>query len=205
MPDSDPPPQPRARRARRQPPLPGLNQARAPAPFLFHLCVTFDQVNGLAEFAWTAHGSKEPAVVGQVHCTGPDQLTWDLQIEGRHEAALSSHHREAIRAAMKRWLDQMPTRGDTFSAFWIEIPPGTHKPVRTRERFGRNEAVYPWLEDNIVVMAEALRLRFFPLGRRVDDTFPVAFGEFETYQRRLARKEQRREDIRNAFGSLFPS
>jgi SNF2 family DNA or RNA helicase len=194
MPDSDPPPQPRARRTRRQPPLPGMNQVWAPASSLLHLCVTFDQVNGLAEFAWTAHGSKEPVVVGQVRCTGPDQLTWDLEIEGRHEAALSSHHREAIRAAMKRWLDQFPTRGDTFSAFWIEIPPGTHKPVRTRERFAPNEAVYPWLEDNIVEMAAALRLRFFPLGKSVDDMFLDPFLEIGTYQRRQARKEQRREE-----------
>ena len=120
MPDSDPPRPPRARRTRRQPPLPGLDEAWEPASSLLNLCVTFDQVDGFAEFAWTAPRLPEPAVVGRVHCTGADQLTWDLEKEGRHEAAVSSHHRNSIRAAMHRWLNQIPTRRDTFTAFWIE-------------------------------------------------------------------------------------
>ena len=192
MPDSDPSRPPRASRKRRQPPLPGLNETWAPAPFLLNLCVTFNQVDGFAEFAWTAPRSAKAVMIGRVHCTGPDQLTWDLEKEGRHEAAVSSHHRESIRAAMQRWLTQIPTRGDTFAAFWLEGPPGTHSPVRVRERFAPNEAVYPWLEDTLVEMAKGLALRFFPLGRMVDDTFSEGFGEFESYQRRLARKEQRR-------------
>jgi SNF2 family DNA or RNA helicase len=194
MPDSDPPRPPRASRKRRQPPLPGLNEVWESAPFLLNLCVTFNQVDGYAEFAWFARGSTEAAMIGRVRCTGTNQLTWDLEKEGRHEAAVSSHHRESIRAAMQRWLNQIPTRGDTFTAYWIEMPPGTHRPVRVRERFGAHEAVYPWLEDNLVEMAKALGLRFFPLGKMMSDTFSDAFGEFASYQRRLARKEQRREE-----------
>ena len=46
------------------------------------------------------------------------------------------------------------------------MQPGTHSPVRVRgAAFGPNEAVYPWVEDTIVTMAEALRLRFSPLGK----------------------------------------
>ena len=168
MPDSDPSRPPRTRRKRRQPPLPGLDEAWATAASLFNLCVTFNQVDGYAEFAWTARGAREAAMIGRVRCTGPDQLTWDLETKGRHEAALSSHHRESIRAAMHRWLTQIPTRRDTFTAYWIELPPGAHSPVRVRERFAPKEAVYPWLEDNLVEMAEALALRFFPLGRMVE-------------------------------------
>jgi SNF2 family DNA or RNA helicase len=194
MPDSDPLRLPRARRKRRQPPLPGLDEVWEPASFLLNLCVTFDQVNGFAEFAWTAPGSALPAAVGRVSCTGADQLTWDLERAGRHDTTVSSHHRNSIRAAMGRWLNQIPTRRDTFTAFWMQMQPGTNKAVRDQELFGPEEAVYPWVEDNIVAMAEALRLQFSPLGKILDETMPAAFGDFESYERRRARKEQKREE-----------
>ena len=130
MPDSDQPRQPRASRTRRQPPLPGLAGARDQASCLLNLRVTFDQINACAEFAWTAPGSVEAAAVGRVLCTGADQLTWEMDRNGRRDAAVSSHHRNSVRAAMERWLKQFPTRRDTFTAFWIRTQPGTKKPVR---------------------------------------------------------------------------
>src|ERR1035441_1067757 len=114
MPDSDQPRQPRASRTHRQPPLPGLAEARDQASSLLNLRVTFDQINGFAEFAWTAPGSMEAAAVGQVRCTGADQLTWEVDKNGQRDAAVSSHHRNSVRSAMEHWLNQFPTRRDTF-------------------------------------------------------------------------------------------
>jgi len=195
MPDSDQPRQPRACRTCRQPPLPGLAEARDPASSLLNLRVTFDQINGFAEFAWTAPGSVEAAAVGRVRCTGADQLTWEVDKNGQRDAVGSSHHRNSVRSAMERWLKQFPTRRDTFTAFWIRTQPGTKKPVRVQEApFGPNEAAYRWIEDTIVAMAKALRLQFSPLGRMMKEMPPEALEDFENQERRLMRKEQKREE-----------
>src|SRR5208283_3165681 len=99
------------------------------------------------------------------------------------------------RAAMERWLKQFPTRRDTFTAFWIRTQPGTKKSVRVQEPpFGPNEAAYRWIEDTIVAMAKALRLQFSPLGRMMKEMPPEAFENFENQERRLMRKEQKREE-----------
>jgi SNF2 family DNA or RNA helicase len=114
---------------------------------------------------------------------------------GRRDAAVSSHHRNSVRAAMERWLKQFPTRRDTFTAFWIRTQPGTKKPVRVQESpFGPNEAAYRWIEDTILAMAAALRLQFSPLGRMMKEIPPEAYADFGTYGRRMMRKEQKREE-----------
>ena len=195
MQNSDQPRQPRARRIPRQPPLPGLAKPRDQAPSPFNLRVTFDQIDGFVEFVWTAPGSREAAAVGRVHCAGADQLTWAVDKDGRRDAAVSSHRRNSIRSAMERWLKQFPTNHDTFTAFWIRTQPGSMKPVRVQEPpFGPDEGVYRWVEDNIVAMAEALRLQFSPLGRIMNEMTPETFGDFESYERRRLRKEEKREE-----------
>jgi hypothetical protein len=45
---------------------------------VFNLRVTFDQINGFAEFVWTAPGSVEAIAIGRVHCTGADELTGEV-------------------------------------------------------------------------------------------------------------------------------
>jgi SNF2 family DNA or RNA helicase len=172
-----------------------LAEERDRASSLLNLCVTFDQINGLAEFVWTAPGFAEAAVIGRVRCTGADQLTWEVDKNGHRDSAVSSHRRNSIRSAMERWLKQFPTRRDTFAALWIKAHPGTNKPVRVPEPpFGPNEDANRWIEDNLVAMAEALRLLFSPLGPFVNEVGQETFGDLESYQRRLFRKEQRREE-----------
>jgi SNF2 family DNA or RNA helicase len=165
------------------------------ASSLLNLRVTFDQINGIAEFTWTSPVSAEVAAVGRVRCTGADQLAWEVEKNGRRDATVSSHHRNSVRSAIERWLKQFPTRRDTFTAFWIKTQPGTKKPLRVAEPpFGPNETPYRWIEDTIVSMAEALRLQFSPLGQMLKEVPAEALGDFESYERRLMRKEQKREE-----------
>ena len=195
MPDSEPLRRPRSSPARRQPPLPGMTAALEQDSALLNLRVTFDQVNGFAEFAWTAPGAANTAAVGRVRCTGADQLTWELERDGQREASVSSHHRNSVRTAMERWLKQLPTRRDTFTAYWIRLQPGTKNSVRVQEpSFGPDEAAYRWIEDTLVAMAQALSMQFSPLGRMLNEIPSEAFADFETYERRLARKEQKRAE-----------
>jgi SNF2 family DNA or RNA helicase len=177
------------------PSLPGMAGAGGKEPALFDLRVTFNQVKCFAEFVWTGPGSKRTAAIGKVRCTGPDQLTWELEIDGRREPAVSSHHRNSIRAAMERWLKQFPANRPTFCVFWIRSQPGTDELVCEQEPpFSPDEAVYRWVEDNLVEMAEALRFQFSPLGRILDEIEPALPAEIERYRQRELRKQQKWEE-----------
>ncbi len=171
------------------PTLPGLTEdGRRSA---LELSVTFDQVRGLAEFVWSK--GKNSVAVGRVRCTGANQLTWDLEADGKSDPSISSHRRNSVRAALARWLERFPTDQDAFTAFWIKFRPGTTEPLREREEpFDSMESVVEWLEDNLVGMAEALRFRYSPLGRMLNETTGLDQAEFERYERKAQRKEQKR-------------
>ena len=167
-------------------------------PSLFDLRVTFDQVKGFAGFVWSQPGSKTLVAAGRVRCSGADQLTWELERDGQRDPAVSSHHRNSIRAVMNRWLKLFPANRGTFTAFWIQPQPGADKPLCKQEPpFGPDESAYGWLEDNLVAMAEALRFQFSPLGRVMDEMDAVARTEYEHYVHKLARKEQKRAEAEN--------
>jgi SNF2 family DNA or RNA helicase len=159
------------------------------------LRVTFDQVKGLAELAWSNHGSKQIVATGRVRCTGTDQLTWEIEKDGSRAPAVSTHHRNSIRAALERWLDQFPTRQDTFTGFWIKHALDGHEPVCEPEApFGPDESIYGWIEENIAAMAKALGFEFSPLGKIMREIDYETHTDFARYQRRLQRKEQKRAE-----------
>jgi len=174
------------------PSLPGVD-ADEPRQLLFDLSVTFDQVKNHAEFVWRQAEARTVAATGFVRCTGADQLTWDLAREGRRESAVSTNHRNSIRAAMNRWMKQFPTDRGTFMAFWIKPAAGANQPRREQEPpFGPNEAAFDWVEDNLVAMAEAMRFQFSPLGRITSEMDAVLQADFVRYQEKQARNEQKR-------------
>jgi len=167
-------------------------------PVLFDLRVTFDQVKGFAEFVWRQASSETILAIGRVRCTGKDELTWELEREGRPEPALSSHRRDSIRAAFNRWLKIFPTDRRSFAGFWVTLQAGTEKPLcRQEPPFAPNESPYAWVENNLVEMAKALRFQFTPLGRILKEMDPGARFEIEERQRKMLRKEQKRIEEEN--------
>src|SRR5665213_3508680 len=182
-------------KTRRQPSLPGMDEVRQPVSSLLHLRVTFNQIAEFAEFVWTAPESGIIAGVGRVRCTGPAQLTWETEKDGNLEAAVSSHRRNSIRASLGRWLLMFPTRDDTFTGCWIRFQPGTEKPIFVEEPpFAPEESVGRWLEDNIVGMAEALRLTSFAPAGISREMGEEIFLDAAGYHRKFLRKEQKREE-----------
>jgi hypothetical protein len=177
------------------PSLPGIPEVRGTTRLLLDLHVTFDQVRDLAEFTWTQPGSEAAVGTGWIRCTGADQLTWELEREGRREATVSSHRRISIRAAINRWLQNFPTNRETVAGFWIQPGSARNKPVRVQEPpFRPDESPYAWIEDNLVAMAEALRFGFSPLGHLVNEMDPLGQVGFESYRRKQERREQKRAD-----------
>jgi len=167
----------------------------APVGALLHLRATFDQVKGFAEFVWNSPQDRRIVATGRVRVTGGDQLTWELETDGKREPSVTSHHRNSIRARLGLWLKRFPTNRDSFSAFWVKPQPGSKGPLCQQEPpFGPHESPYGWIEDNIAAMAEALRYQFSPLSRMTQEMDPLGITEFERYQRRLLRKEQKRAE-----------
>ena len=195
MPDPLKPKTPRARRPARPPAPPGRAAPWLPVESLLNLRLTFNQVSGHAEFQWLRPDSSVPAVLGRVECTGKHELTWTLEQDGQRTAVVSSHQRTSIRAALAGWLQRFPTNMDTFSSWWIKPEPGAKIPsARPDPPFGPGESPFPWIEDNLVAMAAALRIRFSPLAQVLDQMPPEDLDDFESYERWLRRKEQKRAE-----------
>jgi len=159
------------------------------------LSLTFDQMKGFAEFVWISPPGNKVAATGRVRCVGFEALSWVLEVDGDIKRAISSHRRESIRALMKRWLDQYPANLDTFSAFWVRPQPGGPGEERLMEEpFEPGQSPYPWIEDNLVAMAEALRGQFKLHGQATPHIYDNVRLEMEAYERKLRRKELKREE-----------
>src|SRR5437660_7498816 len=120
------------------------------ASSLLDLRLTFDQVEGFAEFIWSQPNSETRVAVGRVRCTGADQLTWEIEKDGQRESTICSHRRNSIREATKRWLNKFPTNCDTFRAFWIRTEDGSGESILEQEPPFNTQDIYPWIEDNLV-------------------------------------------------------
>ena len=162
---------------------------------LLHLSVTFDQVGKLAEFVWVTPSDRSVVATGRVRVSGSNQLAWEIETGGKRDTTITSHQRNSIRAALGKWLDRFSTNRDTLAAFWIKPPPAGGKPVLMQEPpFGPQESPANWIEENLVGMAEALRVEFLPLGRMLNEMGSHGLAEFESYERRQLRKEQKRAE-----------
>jgi superfamily II DNA or RNA helicase len=167
----------------------------APVSALLHLRVTFDQIKCFAELVWSSPQDRSVVATGCVRVTGGDQLTWEIETGGQRKPSVTSHHRNSIRAALGAWLKRFPTNRETFTAFRVKPQPNNPKPLHVQEPpFGPHDSPYVWIEDNVAAMAEALRFQFSPLGRVMQEMDPLARMEFERYERRQMRKEQKRAE-----------
>ena len=158
---------------------------------MFSLRVTFNQIEGFAEFNWRAADSNETAVLGRIHCSAPRQLTWTVRTGGESASETSLNDRNAIRSCLANWLKRFPTSLGGFRAFWVSAEERTGKPVRSEEPpLDVEDHPFPWLEDNIVQMAEVLSLRFSPLGKITSQLETGSDPDFARYARRWERKQQ---------------
>ena len=161
----------------------------------WQLEVTLDMIQGFVQCAWRAAQRGPPVATGTIRCTGSDELTWELWNGGQQEITVSSHHLNSIRAKLDRWLARFPVDRERFAAFWVKPQRHSPKPLYVEEPpFGPGDSPWPWLADNIQAMANALRVRFSPLGKLADEMDALTRAELEREQRRYRRKEQKRAE-----------
>lgn len=167
----------------------------AAAAGALRLRVTLEMVRGFILFDWTLSNTGSTVATGRVTCTGRDELTWEFTRGGKTETERSRHHLNSIRAQLRRWVGLLPVENANFSACSVIPGKNPSKPVvQDVPTFGRAESPWPWLEDTIQAMADALRIDFSPLGRIMEDLDPVVTEGFLRYEQRLLRKEQRRAE-----------
>src|SRR6185503_9111666 len=119
-----------------------------------------------------------------------NNLTWQLDFEGKFESSHSSHDLSSIQSNLQKLFQRLPARRDTVeSSSWM---PGVRnaKPHRVHDApFGPDESPWEWLEATIHGMAKELGADF-AFAPAFEDLDGLAFPDFEKYQRRLERKEQ---------------
>ena len=161
----------------------------------FALRLTFDQVDGHAEFVWVDPPTRSNVGTGTVRWAGSGRLGWELSTGEGKETTETSCQRQAICAALECWLNRFPTDWEKFVVLWKKPQPGSTEPrVEQELPFGPGGLPIGWIEANLVGMAEALNLRFSPAGRMMQEVDFEERANAERQVRRLQRKEEQRRD-----------
>ncbi len=156
------------------------------------LRVTIETVGGFIQFDWSRTSDGAALAAGRVTCSGPDELKWELTVGDARETAHSRHHLNSVRGQLRRWFARLPVANENFSARTVMPGKSRLKPeVREEPPFVPHESPLPWLESIIQEMANALRLRFSPLGRIMEEAAETN-PDFLKYEERFLRKERQR-------------
>ncbi|SPE59596.1 SNF2-related protein [Verrucomicrobia bacterium] len=176
-----------------KPPLGSPPPAFAPSqPAGLQLRVTLHMVRGFIQFDWLQSG--RPVATGRVNCVGEQELAWELKVDRRHELTVSSDQPRSIHGSLQAWLDRFP------------VPPGSLSvsrlvPSASGSRISRidlpvgdlGSPPWPWLEDEILAMAEAFG--DVPCPAPVPEQFdPFLASVLERDRVRLLRKEQKQAE-----------
>ena len=175
--------------------LPPEGSDAGPSPRFFDLRLTFDQIEGNAEFAWSDSATRVRVATGVVRWTKSKRLAWELETDHGKETVESSDQRRAISATLEGWLDRFPPDWTQFFVLWKKSQPRSAEPQWEQEPpFNLKTSPVPWIEEAMVVMAEALRLRASPLGRMMEQMDFESRATAEHRAQRLQRKEQQRRE-----------
>ena len=170
----------------------------APVPGALRLRVTLEFLRSFIQLEWNDPTRRPQVARGWIRCTGRNELTWELETEGRRETSQSSHDLKAIRAALNGWLERFPFPRENFTAIRVQSQPGKTKPLYVEEPpFGPNdEPPRAWLEATIREMAQQLGKDFAPAGQweGEEELGPLDLAEMGRLDRKFYRKEEKRAE-----------
>jgi SNF2 family DNA or RNA helicase len=163
-----------------------------PAPPLFNLHVTFNQIDGFAQFIWSQAYSDEEAVRGVVTCAGANELSWEIRMDGQTRSEHTTSKPSSIDQKLGAWIRLFPTRLDTFRGSWILRDTKSGRPTQMEESpFGPDESPYAWMAKNLKSMADALSVNFTPLGRILNAIPSDELLDAESYHRKSVPKKEK--------------
>jgi SNF2 family DNA or RNA helicase len=167
------------------------------APAGRKLRITLNYLKALIQLEWSAEPETRPGVRLVIRCTGSDELTWELDDNGKRETEKSSIHRNSIRAHVRRIQERFPVVARAISAGAVKPDPShPSRPISTDldERFTGHSA-WDWLEDEITFMAEDVREEFNPMADFTREIDPGFASYLERERRREEKAQQKREEL----------
>ena len=174
---------------------PGEIRNGSPPPRLSDLRLTFDPIEGRAEFAWTAPKTGKGIATGIVRLAKINRLAWELEIDAGKEIAESAGDRESIATTLERWLDRFPPDWETFSVVWRKSRMGSAAKVdEPGPQLDPYVLPVTWIAENLMLMAEMLSEKTSPLDRMMEQMNFESQAAAERQALRLERKEQKRNE-----------
>ena len=149
-----------------------------------------DYAEGHILLQWTDERTNDLAGKLVVRCTGLDELTWEFKAGSVLSAQKSSHHRSSIRGRTNYYRKMFPVHPGAISCGLIacDLSGAKPKPLPWQPVILEgNLSPWIWLENNIVVMAQDLRVKFSPLAKLLNQV------EFEPEFRPLSRHAEREQ------------
>ena len=166
-----------------------------PAGQWFDLRLTFDTVEGRAEFAWSDPETGKRVATGVVRLARINRLAWELEIDAGKESAESSGERNGIRTALQRWLDRFPPDWETFSVAWrTSRTSSAAMGADPGPQLDPDVSPIAWIEENLMLMAEMLSERASLPGRMMEQMDFESRAAAEHWIERRERKEQQRRE-----------
>lgn len=163
-------------------------------PRLLDLRVTFDQVDGVAEFVWADPDTKAIAGRGKVHHGGAYRLKWELATDGPVETAHSSFEVEQVEQRLALWFERFLTDRNRLTFLWKKLGQQSGEPEWTMQPpLGDKVSPFRWLVENLVVMAEELQYRNSPMGRLMQRNDFDSQDAMDRAVRRLQHKQEKLE------------
>ncbi len=132
-----------------------------------HLRIILDLPRSCIRLVWHDSRNGGQVVEASVRCTALDQLTY-----ASPDASLGTHtgtiHRTSVRARLKRWRERFPVPPEAIQ-IGLEERPTPVEPAGPEGGAGWRETALPpgwtawqWLEEQVMDMAQKVRLRFIP-------------------------------------------
>ncbi|MGH8017011.1 MAG: DEAD/DEAH box helicase [Opitutaceae bacterium] len=159
------------------------------------LRVTLDQVDECAKFVWSDPRTRVITGTGTVRFHPPAGLRWMLECEGGSADSTSGGDPQAAAAALNAWFERFPTDAHGITVLWKRRPRDGGEPTWEQEPpFASGESPAQWLLHQLVQMAETLRWRHSPEGRRAVQFEAQMRADQERHVQRMIRKERARAE-----------
>ncbi len=171
-------------------------KGRPAAPKLWGLRIDFDEIECCASFTWSDPEDGSRVADARVRPCGFRQLSWELASpEQEGPAEKTPADAAGVKSKLGPWFKRFPTDVARVAVLRFRRPAEGGEPRWEHEPpFGPNDPPYPFIEANLVAMADAYFYRNSPIGRLSEKMRAEQNLDFESHAARLVRKEQKRAE-----------
>jgi len=161
----------------------------APPEQRLNLRVEITPAKAVLTFYWTPPSATEPVAIGTVRCAAVGLFQWILKTGGHVEEQCSPQTYTGSCEILGQWLKKMATNPSTFVGGFLQPSAGSSEDGWILAELPPDVAISEWIVANLLAMAEGQRLGD---ARGADPWRFESAAAVERYERRVARKEEKR-------------